>query len=434
MPQLDGKYFDAHCHVFNLEYLFLELAQMAWDHIIGRYPKNTDFLLKAAASPLDRIKLFFKWCIQLGAAAIRSEEDNADFVINKARGVFNKDICITPLMMDIYYMFYPPVLPRKNNVKPGTIPAMKTSGDPEKDFKNFIQGVITENQAEIEKANKEIKANAELQAENKKQFENADIKNMINIAAEQVKTAIAQVKVFTGYYTTPGFQHEIDCLAALRKKHPDSIYPFLAVDPRREGLIKYICDGNLVNKSNGPFFGIKIYPQLGYQPDITEYGPLYKYCDEKQIPITTHCSYGGFPSCIFKDWPYCNYGDPKNYGSVFETYRNLKINLAHFGDSAANVPWADTIAQLIKDYPDRVFSDMSCTSHIEDLEKWAKNPNYGQNSDILSQTMFGSDFDVLYFTNPGKIILEDYDQYFVDTFQQSDLEKMMGETSRRFLS
>ena len=103
----------------------------------------------------------------------------------------------------------------------------------------------------------------------------------------------------------PDQMSEILCL---KKNHPDSAYPFIFIDPRRiasqdpktpflkfntsnpdaieleDCLVKTYIDGNCA--------GIKIYPALGYYVFDKELLPLWLYCVQNDIPITTHCSVG----------------------------------------------------------------------------------------------------------------------------------------------
>ncbi len=124
------------------------------------------------------------------------------------------------------------------------------------------------------------------------------------------------------------YRQQIEELAAIKKNHPDTIYPFLFADPRRmvpvteeknyqpgdkeffgytigpaisdkEGktiaatsvqlsdcFIKHFIEGK--NK----FSGIKIYPALGYYPFDEKLLPLWKYAADNNIPVLTHCIRG----------------------------------------------------------------------------------------------------------------------------------------------
>lgn len=148
------------------------------------------------------------------------------------------------------------------------------------------------------------------------------------------------------------------------------------------------------------FWGIKMYPRLGYKPDNFIRYPnlkdLYKNCcGSTKIPITAHCSFGGmkfadthnyqiFDNNIKKykykideseDFVTYNYASPDNWGRVLKEFSGLKLNLAHFGgcdtwierkkidkdytgeDKYLN--WPKEISILIEKY-DNVYTDLSC--------------------------------------------------------------------------
>jgi predicted TIM-barrel fold metal-dependent hydrolase len=110
--------------------------------------------------------------------------------------------------------------------------------------------------------------------------------------------------------------------------------------------------------NTGIYWGIKIYPRLGYDPadwgadrypQLTE---LYKTCVEKNIPMLAHCSKGGM--AIADYYNYIRYDKlsqndeeyepgkadetfadsfaaPANWRKVLDRYPKLKLCLAHFG-------------------------------------------------------------------------------------------------------
>ena len=106
---------------------------------------------------------------------------------------------------------------------------------------------------------------------------------------------------------------------------------------------------------NGLFWGIKMYPRLGYAPDdFTTYKHLnnfYKTCQDNKIPITFHCSRGGMQiPDYFNFQRYVNnmareeydlkesddffadlYASPSNWENVLNAHPKLKICMAHFG-------------------------------------------------------------------------------------------------------
>lgn len=103
------------------------------------------------------------------------------------------------------------------------------------------------------------------------------------------------------------YEEQMKELAEIKSKNKD-IYPFVFADPRRMKadpdyfsyrvengdvvlndscfLKKYLEDEKI------KFAGIKIYPALGYYPFDPLLLPLWKYAQQKNLPIMTHCVRG----------------------------------------------------------------------------------------------------------------------------------------------
>ncbi len=81
-------------------------------------------------------------------------------------------------------------------------------------------------------------------------------------------------------------------------KNNKNLLPFIFADPRRinetinkKGILSY---ENYIkrNLSKQKFHGIKLYPALGYFPFDKDLIETYKFAQENEIPITTHCIEG----------------------------------------------------------------------------------------------------------------------------------------------
>lgn len=206
---------------------------------------------------------------------------------------------------------------------------------------------------------------------------------------------------------------------------------------RQEKLYKKMgeFDGNLENKENckNIFAGIKLYPPLGFEPwpeDKTEKAKvelLYEICIKRNIPITTHCSTGGF----LVDDEFKEFTNPGNqWAKVLKKYPNLKINFAHFGSGSEH--WRQTIINHILEENSRVYTDFSC--NIENDEYYKKlNKTISDNSTILSdRILFGSDFMI------NLLWLESYNEYinYFKNTKHLDSEvrfKFSNTNSERFL-
>ncbi|MCJ7681340.1 MAG: amidohydrolase, partial [Candidatus Aminicenantes bacterium] len=163
---------------------------------------------------------------------------------------------------------------------------------------------------------------------------------------------------------------------------------------------------------DGFFHGIKVYPPLGFDPwpDESSDEPteerwkvrfLYDFCQTGGIPITTHCSDGGW---IVSDTECARlWTSPSRWIPVLERYARLTINFAHFGaqDRSRKDEWRKQILDLMCRF-ENVYADLSyigCRkSAYEDLETCiARYCSGGPDSDnrearILKRILFGTDF------------------------------------------
>jgi uncharacterized protein len=80
-----------------------------------------------------------------------------------------------------------------------------------------------------------------------------------------------------------------DELRQLRDDYPELVIPFVAVDPRRPGIVQT----TIALLEEPGFCGIKLYPPLGYHPDHPALGELYAYAAEHDVPILAHCTRRG---------------------------------------------------------------------------------------------------------------------------------------------
>jgi len=164
------------------------------------------------------------------------------------------------------------------------------------------------------------------------------------------------------------------------------------------------------------FAGIKLYPPLGFDPwpeneprELEKVRFLYSECIRKNLPVTVHCSDGGYitaPSAMKLTDPSAGW---KKVLSQTE-FRKLKINFAHLGTQRnGKTDWQNTILELMT--PDRnVYTDCACqTPTVKDYERVRNIMNPGSESNIL----FGSDFVI------NLIWSKSYNDY-LDNFVQSE--------------
>ena len=94
------------------------------------------------------------------------------------------------------------------------------------------------------------------------------------------------------------YLEQLEDLKRIKSNHRDTIFPFLFLDPRRiketkeqKGFKNYESySQHLLSKSY--FNGIKLYPALGYYPFDKEWISSFKFVEENEIPIISHCIEG----------------------------------------------------------------------------------------------------------------------------------------------
>jgi hypothetical protein len=183
-------------------------------------------------------------------------------------------------------------------------------------------------------------------------------------------------------------------------------------------------EGDIEKQTNcrNIFAGIKVYPPLGYDPwpdDCPECkngekinGPcdcnkakvklIYRTCVERNIPMITHCSNGGFKA----DPNYLNLTDPrKKWAEVLKNYPDLKIDFAHFGSDDND--WTNAIIGHILRPGCNVYTDFSCNT---EGDKYYRTLNElilkSANSELLAERiLFGTDFMI------NMLWIESYNSY-----------------------
>ncbi len=222
---------------------------------------------------------------------------------------------------------------------------------------------------------------------------------------------------------------QLEEMHRLWQSHPDTILPFVALDPEmnddmEELFIKAFKDYN--------FFGVKIYPSLGYLPSHPRLMPIFEICQKYSIPVLTHCSsaltratsrkfniktsrvINGkiVPNPVeFKEFPKQSrkkeekdyrlfFNGPEHWIPVLEAYPKLKLNLAHFGGNEEweiftktySSKWITTILMILQDPRfENVYSDFSFTFNYRKynkiLKRWLKH-----NPIVSERTLHGSDY------------------------------------------
>lgn len=200
------------------------------------------------------------------------------------------------------------------------------------------------------------------------------------------------------------FDTQLQEVMQIKEYYPDNFFPFLCVDPRHKSgkdLLNWAKKYFEAGFTNGGtiypyFYGIKMYPSLGFFPYDIRLEELYEYADKNAIPIMTHCTRSGslyigeyiesliprepkflserkradgsIPQGLLdakknivdriktyydKGWVKNNnlgdndiacdlFGHPENYIPVLDRFPTLKICLAHLGGSNEILPTVDS--------------------------------------------------------------------------------------------
>lgn len=403
--------FDAHCHLFNLKYLFLEAGEILLDVALGRYPlaPEKDSSIPGSVQEVTiegQLGDFMKWLKSLKEACAGSEEEHLDVVLSAGRRHWRDGyrVAAMPLMMDIYYMFAP--LMRKGDASPVRKEPRSDAG--------------TAGFGEAWRKAERLLRGAGLGRELSDFVRDA-------LSRERVGRMGGRVPAAT-YHETRGFAHHRDRLADLKFRRPRDLHPFFAVDPRRPGVVDAVVSGEFVGKDK-IFQGVKLYPRMGFDPACEALEPLFEWCDRTRIPIVSHCAAQGFPPVGGHD----AFGLPCSFLPVLERHPQLIIDFAHFG--LYETPWADQIADLIARY-DHVYSDLSCYTRADQIP--AFKVAYWDRPKVRERTMFGTDFDVFYLVGIGWTLDAYYDAFRAENnpgaFCAEDLLRMTSTTPQRFLA
>lgn len=434
-----ATYFDIHNHLFNKDFLAKELLYRLMkelkqlihpDRDLGeqRGIKDKTKKIKDVIKALKRFSYAIKVFSKQDSTAIYEEIDKT----------YKGEFILTPLMFDLTFCFAP-TPDRDGNID--NDPVKKVF---EKEMTNMFNQIEKKTRSlsrdfNTETGEKEDKLWKTYLIEKEKFFKSAEKLQMQEEQDLHKKTRGANTRHVPT--KTDGFEEQIKQLTDLKAlpKYKDMVFPFLVVDPRREGIFEYAKENVGKDKL---FIGIKLYCPTGYSPtDPLLYGPegerggIYAFCEDNGIPITTHNSDGGFATLSkrllvsghiyvngdlqYLDKEYINFSTsilgkdavyeravtlnhPQLWRKVVEKYPKLILNLAHFGggnqlEGAVDHPdvpelWSNHIISLVKDKRYNVYTDLSCFSEFNILRKFHESPVF---KEIKNKVLYGSDFTLL---------------------------------------
>ena len=244
------------------------------------------------------------------------------------------------------------------------------------------------------------------------------------------------------YYSFPAFDkitpYALDTISAINKYYEDEnslfeFYPFIGINPiahSYEFLVNHLSrfvdithtmhPRHSLNDSERVFFGVKLYPPLGFDPwpqdsdELKKVRYLYSFCEKNRVPIITHCDDQGFKGINpLEAWKFT---DPASWKTVLENYPKLIIDFAHVGrqyavNSGSNIienvhsrikrlpqgEWFYTLMDMINEF-DNVYSDISFTGCYKEFYiqflNYLDSISLEKRKKIEARILFGSDFSV----------------------------------------
>lgn len=265
------------------------------------------------------------------------------------------------------------------------------------------------------------------------------------------------------------FDEQYRQLLDMKNRNKDIIKPFFMVDPRREDVYNLMVRAIEIDG----FTGVKMYCPNGYSPLDPRLDRVYKYCRENNIPITAHCSYGGFATLENKIQVegYIYDGEnvvphngeltftkkinkpggveeralalnhPDLWKKVLEDNPGLKLNLAHMGirkndDLRKRYEWSNLISNMMLEH-ETLYADFSCLTEkdtiiylwnlVSEADKYCKF-----NLKVTDRIMFGTDFWLSMIFKRFDNYIEDFDSAFAG--KKKDLDRIQKTNPRRFLN
>jgi predicted TIM-barrel fold metal-dependent hydrolase len=225
---------------------------------------------------------------------------------------------------------------------------------------------------------------------------------------------------------------QLGVVAQLREQYPTRVLPYACIDPRRNDEAIELFQTAFDFDKHLKYFGVKVYPSLGYLPSHPQMMKMYEVCAMKNIPVLTHCSSGSthgsdrklndvkgvfatyegenkpgphqFKAARFrKKRDYRNFFNrPHHWIPVLEKYPKLRLNIAHFGGDEAwelfvtgkdKTNWVQTVIDLVKKY-ENVYADFSYTMYSEKYSKKLRSMMEAD-PELADKVLFGSDYYML---------------------------------------
>jgi len=203
------------------------------------------------------------------------------------------------------------------------------------------------------------------------------------------------------------WQAQLDNCSRLAAEHAGRAFPFFAAHPARPNLLGRVVDA-LTRRG---FYGVKIYPPLGHEPDDVRLHEVYQWCERHRAPVTVHCSPVGVwsdlnaPTGVDPMRHNVALAQPANWRPVCSKFPQLHVNLAHFGGQweaetlGRDCPWLDQAVQMLHEFPN-CFADVSyhCAplhANPEVRDAYFRRLRQTIDSPIGDKVLWGTDYIIL---------------------------------------
>jgi len=193
------------------------------------------------------------------------------------------------------------------------------------------------------------------------------------------------------------------------------------------------------------FAGVKLYPPLGFDPfpedgaerEKSDY--LFSFCEERGIPIVTHCDDMGFRDLPLEEaWRFTS---PERWKPRLEANPHIRIDFAHFGmqysfrfGQGTRHDWTDAIIELMREH-EGVYADIAFNGcdpvYYDHLFSIIAREAHRSGTLLADRLLFGSDFAI------NLLKIRSWSEY-IGVFSKSCLpdelkERMCSSNPARFL-
>lgn len=134
------------------------------------------------------------------------------------------------------------------------------------------------------------------------------------------------------------YEEQVKRVNDLAGRYGGRIVPFFAYNPRKSLDHLKASINHSGNNTDSHYIGVKFYPPSGYQPWYDDQSndwqirnlELYTFCVKHDIPVFTHCNYGGMEAG--KD--YWKNNNVEYWKKVLEKFPSIRLCFGHSGGDA----------------------------------------------------------------------------------------------------